>query len=486
MPKSANDLIDIPATLWQRPAMIDALRRRDIGRVFELVGQYTGASQTRIGIATVFSQPKVSAIIHGVQHVEELAVFERIADGLKMPDSARMALGLAPIELTDSQSSALIPSRDDASPTSAPSQLAARTVLPDGQEEPVQRRTFVTLTGASLFGAVLAGTDRSGPTAATEAFAGALAAYASDSNGSKTDATPDLAALGRAVAMAKRDYQACRYTDVIDYMPRLLTGIRIANGRLSGDRLCRAAALSADAHHVAASILLKLGDQGLAWLAADRSLQAANASGDPLTIASSARIITHALTSSGYRNAAATTASSHAKQLNHDTSAHDPEFHSVYGALLLRGAIAAAQDNDRSTAHELLDEADAAGQRLGTDANLRWTAFGPVNVSLHRVYIAVTLGDAGTAIDTARRINLDQVTVTERKASFLIDTARAFLQCGKHENSYLTLRAAHDIAPEEITGRPAVRQLARDLITTAPPTVQRQAAEFATQLGIAR
>jgi len=487
MPKSANDLIDIPATLWQRPAMIDALRRRDIGRVFELVGQYTEASQTRIGIATVFSQPKVSAIIHGVQHVEELAVFERIADGLRMPDSARMALGLAPVAgPADPTSSAFIPSGDSASPTSTSSQLPTRTVLPDGQEEPVQRRTFVTLTGASLFGAVLASTNRSGPTAATEAFAGALAAYAADSKPSETEATPDLAALGRAVAMAKRDYQACRYADVIDYMPRLLTGTRIANGRLSGDRLCRAAALSADAHHVAASILLKLGDQGLAWLAADRSLQAANASGDPLTIASSARIITHALTNSGYRSAAASTASSYAKQLHRDTRAHDPEFHSVYGALLLRGAFAAAQDNDRRTAHELLDEADEAGKRLGTDANLRWTAFGPVNVSLHRVNIALTLGDAGTAIDTARRINLDLVTVTERKASLLIDTARAFLQCGKHENSYLTLRATHDIAPEEITGRPAVRQLARDLITTAPPTVQRQAAEFATELGIAR
>ena len=346
----------------------------------------------------------------------------------------------------------------------------------------MQRRTFVTLTGASLFGAVLSGPGRSGSSAAVEAFAGTLAAYVPEV--SSNTAAPDLAALRRAVAAAKRDYQACRYNDVIGYMPRLLTGVRAAQGQLSGDQLCHAAALSAEAHHVAASILLKLGDQGLAWLAADRSLSAAQASGDPLTVASSARIITHALTSSGHRTAAATTASRYAQQLGRDTHAKDPEFHSVYGSLLLRGAIAAAQDDNRRTAHELLDEADAAGQQLGTDANLRWTAFGPVNVQLHRVYIAVTLGDAGTAIDTARRINLEQVTVTERKASLLIDTARAFLQCGKHENSYLTLRAAHDIAPEEITGRPAVRQLARDLITTAPPTVKRQAADFAHQLGI--
>ncbi len=482
MPRSANDLIDIPATLWQRPAMIEALKRREIGRVFELVSQYTGASQTKIGIACLLSQGKVSDIVRGVQHVKELEVFERIADGLRMPAAARITLGLAPA----SPPPALIPPRDSASPIATSPMSPARTVLPDdGQEDPVRRRTFVTLTGASLFGAVLAGPDRSGSSAAIEEFAGALAAYAPDSATSNA-AAPDLAALRRAVAVAKRDYQACRYNDVIGYMPRLLTGVRAAQGRLSGDRLSHAAALSAEAHHVAASILLKLGDQGLAWLAADRSLQAAQASGDPLTVASSARIITLALTSSGHRAAAANTASRYAQQLGRDTHAKDPEFHAVYGSLLLRGAFAAAQHDDRRTAHELLDEADAAGQQLGTDANLRWTAFGPVNVQLHRVYIAVTLGDAGTAIDTARRINLEQVTVTERKASLLIDTARAFLQCGKHENSYLTLRAAHDIAPEEITGRPAVRQLARDLITTAPPTVQRQAADFAHQIGITR
>ena len=153
---------------------------------------------------------------------------------------------------------------------------------------------------------------------------------------------------------------------------------------------------------------------------------------------------------------------------------------------LLRGAIAAAQRNDRHTAHELLNEAGDAGRRLGADANLRWTAFGPTNITLHRVNIAVALGDAGAAIDTARTVHLGQVTVTERKASLLIDTARAFLQYGKHGNAYLALRAAKDIAPEEIAGRPAVRQLVRDLIASAPPSVQRKAQDFARGLGALR
>src|SRR5262249_55609521 len=96
MPGRANDLIQIPASFWQRSEVAAALRGRDIGRFFALVQQYTGASQTQIGIACLMSQGKISAIIRGGQLVEKLEVFERIADGLGLPDTARTALGLAP------------------------------------------------------------------------------------------------------------------------------------------------------------------------------------------------------------------------------------------------------------------------------------------------------------------------------------------------------------------------------------------------------
>jgi hypothetical protein len=62
MPGRANDLIHIPASLWQRPETIAALRNRDIGRFFALVQQYAGASQTQIGIACGLSQGKVTEI----------------------------------------------------------------------------------------------------------------------------------------------------------------------------------------------------------------------------------------------------------------------------------------------------------------------------------------------------------------------------------------------------------------------------------------
>jgi hypothetical protein len=50
MPGRANDLIVFPDQFWERADVAEALRSRHMGRLFELVQQRTGASQTQIGI----------------------------------------------------------------------------------------------------------------------------------------------------------------------------------------------------------------------------------------------------------------------------------------------------------------------------------------------------------------------------------------------------------------------------------------------------
>jgi hypothetical protein len=353
-------------------------------------------------------------------------------------------------------------------------------------DDPVRRRTFVGLTGASLFSAMLAGTSRSGPLIDAEPFAPVLAGHIADATPGTVDAPPDLAALTAAVNQARSQYQACHYTDLIKHLPGLLARLHDACQALDGDDRLRAHTLSADAHHVAAGLLLKLDDQGLAYLAADRSMRAAQASHDPVTVGASARIITHTLMNGHHLAAAITTASTHAAALDRDIGTHTPDSLSIYGSLLLRGAIAAAQHDKRGTAHELLAEAEDAAHRLGADGNLRWTAFCPTNATLHRVNIAVTLGDAGTAVDVARSVDLSAITVPERKASLLIDTARAFLQWDKPDKAYIALRAAEQTAHEEVSGRPSVHRLVRQLVTAAPPTLRRDAEQFAAQIGAAQ
>jgi len=473
-------LIAIPGSFWERDDTRTALRSRAIGRLFELVRQHTGASQTRIGIACDMSQSKVSDIIRGVAQVETLAVFERIADAFNMPDSARTTLGLAPQTPAPGHQRRPIPPGDTAEPlpASSLSRLLSLNTECGQEEEPVRRREFVGLAGAAMFSAMLTGAPTRSP-AAADPLAPVLTGHTAE----PLDAAPDLTELTAAVNRARREYQACRYVDLLKYLPGLLARLHAAALTLDGDNELRVHALSADAHHVAAGLLLKLDDLGLAYLAADRSMRAARASEDPLIAGASARIITHTLMRGRHHAAATATASSYAAQLDRSTGSHTPESLSVYGSLLLRGAIAAAEQGNRGTAYELLDEADTAGQRLGIDANLRGTAFGPTNAKQHRVNIAVTLGDAGTAIDVARGIDLDSITVTERKASLLIDTARAFLQWGKHDKAYIALRAAEQTAHEEVAGRPTVHKLVRQLAATAPPPLRRDAEQFAAQIG---
>lgn len=87
--------IELPEWAWQRAEVREALRERNMGAVFRRVQQYGGASQTRIATAVAMTQARVNEVINGRREITRLDVFERIADGLNMPDDARHLLGLA-------------------------------------------------------------------------------------------------------------------------------------------------------------------------------------------------------------------------------------------------------------------------------------------------------------------------------------------------------------------------------------------------------
>jgi transcriptional regulator with XRE-family HTH domain len=92
---TALEPIELPDWAWERAEVRQALRARDMGAVFRHVQQYAGASQFRIAMATGMTQARVNEIINRHREVSRLDVYERIADGLHMPDDARHLLGLA-------------------------------------------------------------------------------------------------------------------------------------------------------------------------------------------------------------------------------------------------------------------------------------------------------------------------------------------------------------------------------------------------------
>jgi tetratricopeptide (TPR) repeat protein len=469
--------LQIPAGFWTWDSVCTALDERDIGELFRLLRRYTGVSQTRIGIAVGMPQSQVSLIMSTGprrRHVTAHDVFARIADGLAMPDHARRRLGLAPaIEPANGRPGIVLVPSDH-----GPALNGGQT---DDTRGDVRRRDLFELAGAAVVGAALGpGTPRANQ---LHAFAEALTRYPA-LRAVRDGPVRDLDSLRTATIAAKRMYQSCQYAAVGASLPGLLVSIEDAAANVQGDAWLRLQSLAADAYHVAASVLLKLDDQGLASLASDRSIRAAEHSGDPLVLGSSARILTHTLMNGGHLARAAQLAGDMAAQLDSAVTAATPESLSVYGALLLRGSIAAANDDNRGGALTLLDEADEASRRLGTDSNHHWTAFGPTNVVLHRVNIATTLGDAGQAIEHARHVKLDQVHITERRAALFVDVARAYNQWGRYEHAYQAIRQAEAIAPEEIRSRPAVHRLIADLVVRSPATVQSKIREYANQLGV--
>src|SRR3954470_17256675 len=89
--------VRLPDAVWTSEQTRELLRTRRVGELFLLAKKHAGASQARIAAATGLNQGEVSRIQRGDRLVTAIDVLERVADGLAMPDPARVLLGLAPV-----------------------------------------------------------------------------------------------------------------------------------------------------------------------------------------------------------------------------------------------------------------------------------------------------------------------------------------------------------------------------------------------------
>lgn len=110
---------------------------------------------------------------------------------------------------------------------------------------------------------------------------------------------PTLAALRSDVGEVWDAYQDSRYGFAARQLPSLLSDALLAARSCSGDEREEANGLLAMAYQGAALVLGKLGENELAWIAADRGLAAAQLSGNKVIIGSLFRSVTHCLLSAG-------------------------------------------------------------------------------------------------------------------------------------------------------------------------------------------
>lgn len=99
MSQSPFEPIAIPDDAWQQESTRQILQERLAGPLFGFAQKY-GISQTRLAAATGLSQARINDLIHGRRgNITAIDAWIRIADGLNMPNHARVAMGLAPVAL---------------------------------------------------------------------------------------------------------------------------------------------------------------------------------------------------------------------------------------------------------------------------------------------------------------------------------------------------------------------------------------------------
>lgn len=268
-----------------------------------------------------------------------------------------------------------------------------------------------------------------------------------------------LDALHADVSAVFEAYQASRYGYVTGRAPLVLSDALGAVRSAEQAEKSRALSLLALTYQVAVSVLTKLGETDLAWIASERGLAAAQESGNPVVLGSLFRSVAYALHSTGRFAAGVELVQTAASVLEpHLSSRSDDSFLSVYGTLFLTGAVAASRAEDRPSVTAFLREASESANRVGRDTNAMWTAFGPTNVAIHRMTTALELGDVQVAIDLAPNIDASGLPA-ERQARHAIETARAYTARNRRDDALAVLLGAERVAPEQVRHHAISRQL---------------------------
>lgn len=369
-----------------------------------------GLSQVELASRLGRSESWVSQVERGVRAVDRLSVLERMADELGV------AVG----------------------------ELRSGVAVEDERSPPVSG--FLDDVRAVLSGPPSGATVFTGEPAA--GFVGDLGSLAG-----QVDAVWDM-------THASQSADACRRLS--ELLPVLEEGARHASGK----EAARWFEALAWAYQAASAVLSVLGDADASWVAADRAMMAGERARSSLLVISGAHRLVLSFLRTGRVAQARLVARRTLEMLAPESASGSSALLSLWGALHLALAVVAARDNDREAARKHLRLAAEAADKVGDGRNDFHTEFGPANVEVHRVAVAIELGDAGEALDAASRVDVSQLSA-ERQARFLIDVARAHAQRRRTVEALRALSDAERLAPEFLQEHRVARGLVRDLVERA-------------------
>ncbi|GGX84379.1 helix-turn-helix domain-containing protein [Streptomyces hiroshimensis] len=420
-----------------------------------------GLTLAQLGGLAGYSAAQVSRYERGISPLTDVTVLRAFADALGI---APQALGLTP--QPDVRHGSAI------RPTTAYPRLPASTVgdtarWEDG-EDPVRRRRLLAnlaVTAAAAAGAPVLTGGR--PPVNEAALGEALVARLRDAMlGLHHNITiPSETAVNADLSRALTDFHTCRYGSLAVRLPRLIHAGHAHSA--SGD-----CALLARSYLLATRMLIKLDEQQLGWMAADRARQSAEAAGDALLVAEAARLLAVLARKADWYEQAmsiALTAADHP-----GLRAGGPDHAAERGLLIQSAAYTAAKAGDTAGMRELTNEAAAIAKGLGGPTLLRdhGGGFSLTTVQLHLISAENSAGDPSAALAAARAVAPQSLPSVERRARYYTDIAAAYGRWGRRDDCVRALLAAEHHAPEETHARPAVKSLISGLLVSGRTTTE--------------
>lgn len=272
------------------------------------------------------------------------------------------------------------------------------------------------------------------------------------------------AQIRAGVVEAHRLYQRADYDGAGRLLPATISGLEGSAGA-SIPAHTRAAAYLA-----AAKLAAKVGDAGLAWVAADRSLRLAGDTDRPGLTGIASYQVACALLANGHLSDAEATAVQAAEQLGSRTDSRKTnaqEIISAHGALMLLLALVAGRRGDRQAAKRNLRDAAQFAQRLGEDGNWLWTAFGPTNVAIHELAVHVALGDSRAALQLGESIDAGVLPDVLRGRRSQVHLELGWASAGQGDDSLavLHLLEAERVAEQAVSRNATARALLNTLLS---------------------
>lgn len=363
--------------------------------------------------------------------------------------------------------------------------LPHAAATPADETEGMKRRSFLGLASAGVLGSITPTVPSPppgvplGPPIA-ELSAALLTTHTSN------DAPVAVAELTSQVTSAWRLRQRAHYEALSQLLPPLLRQARTSAAASSGADQQQAGRVVVHAYNAASSLLKKLGDGPLALLAADRAVQTARTLDDPVLVAAALFRLANVLLAD-QRSGDSRTVALQAADLIEPGKTRTPRTLSLWGSLLLTAAVAAARQGDASTAWELMGQARTARHLLGRDHADIYSIFGPTNLAIHGVQVAVELGDGRDAVRRSQHVSISELppSLVERRGQFLIDVANGHLLSRDDEAAVAVLLQADELAPQEVRLSTQVHGLTRTMLGRERSGAVPALRDLASRIGLA-